>query len=251
MAVVSEQVSIDVGGERISGTLFTPPNSQTVRGRGILFVHGWGGTQEQCLPEASAIAELGCACLTFDLRGHGLTKDQREIVSREDNLSDLIAAYDWLAKHPTVRGGVAGVVGYSYGGYLAAILTGLRPMTHLALQAPALYRDFDWLLPKVRLHDDPGLVLYRQRVVDQNDDRALRACAAYRGHVLIVESQYDAIVPHPVVESYTLACAQARTLRTHLLKNADHALSEERWRQEYTSVLTAWISQTMVQASDL
>ena len=34
---------------------------------GILFVHGWGGSQEQYLVRAREIAELGCVCLTFDL----------------------------------------------------------------------------------------------------------------------------------------------------------------------------------------
>ena len=37
---------------------------------GILFVHGWGGNQEQDLSRAKLLAGLGSVCLTFDLRGH-------------------------------------------------------------------------------------------------------------------------------------------------------------------------------------
>jgi hypothetical protein len=42
-------------------------------------------------------------------------------------------------------------MGNSYGGYLASILTTLRPVKWLALTVPALYRDEDWSVPKQRL----------------------------------------------------------------------------------------------------
>ena len=43
-------------------------------------------------------------------------------------------------------------VGSSYGGYLAAILTTLRPVRWLALRVPALYQDEGWDVPKKQLH---------------------------------------------------------------------------------------------------
>ena len=85
----------------------------------------------------------------------------------------------------------------------------------------------------------------RRHVVSPNDNLALRACAAFTGDVLIVESQYDAIVPHPVSESYAVACAQARSLTCSVIANADHGLSEYRWRNEYTAILTSWIGSRM------
>jgi uncharacterized protein len=89
-------------------------------------------------------------------------------------------------------------------------------------------------------------LLYRRRVVDWDDNRALRACAAFRGDVLIVESEYDAIVPHSVTESYAAACTQARSLTSRVIANADHGLSEERWRREYSSLLMSWITVMMI-----
>ncbi len=65
-------------------------------------MHGWGGSQEKYLARARQIAALGCVCLTFDLRGHAETEPQHETVTREDNLRDLLAAYDVLAGHPLV-----------------------------------------------------------------------------------------------------------------------------------------------------
>jgi esterase/lipase len=239
MSVNSENTAFAVGDQVLRGTLIA---GKRPADRGILFIHGWGGTQEECLPQAMALAELGLLSLIFDLRGHGQDKDQMTVVSREDNLTDVLAAYDFVAARFELTD--IGVVGNSYGGYLAAILTALRPVSHLGMQAPAIYRDVDWMLPKVKLHEDPDLAVYRSHIVGPDDNRALRSCAAYRGHVLIVESRYDAIIPHAVTQSYALACTQTQSVTFHVLQNADHALSEERWRDEYTSVLTNWIRAT-------
>ena len=56
------------------------------------------------------------------------------------------------------------MVGSSYGGYLAAILTALRPVRWLALRVPALYKDEDWALPKQQLKKY-GLAAYRRLAI--------------------------------------------------------------------------------------
>src|SRR3954466_3466672 len=82
--------------QRIAATLVTPDTLIP----GVLFVHGWGGTPEQYLARARRGAALGCACLTFTLRGPAETEPQHKTVTREDNLRDLLAAYDVLAGPP-------------------------------------------------------------------------------------------------------------------------------------------------------
>ena len=67
------------------------------------------------------------------------------------NLRDVLAAYDELVSHPMVDERSIAVDGSSYGGYLAAILTTLRPVRWLALRVPALYQDGGWDLPKKQL----------------------------------------------------------------------------------------------------
>ena len=78
MATYDEPVEIAVDAGSIAGTLITPRTLVP----GILFVHGWGGSQEQYVARARKIAALGCVCLTFDLRGHAQTRPQFETVSR-------------------------------------------------------------------------------------------------------------------------------------------------------------------------
>ena len=166
------KIDIPVDGQHIDGTLVAASNTVP----GVLLVHGWDGSQEQYLARAHEIAALGCVCLTFDLRGHARHAAQLQSVSRNDNLRDLLAAYDVLVGHPTVDPESIAIVGSSYGGYLAAIATTVRKVRWLALRAPALYRDSQWEVPKGSLSRS-DLATYRQSVVPAEENRALKACA--------------------------------------------------------------------------
>jgi pimeloyl-ACP methyl ester carboxylesterase len=243
MEIRDDPVEIAVNGQHIAGTLITQANALP----GILFVHGWGGSQEQYLTRARKVAALGCICLTFDLRGHARTDEQRETVSREDNLRDVVAAYDVLAGQAGVDRSAIGVVGSSYGGYLAAILTSLRPVRWLALRAPALYKDAAWDLPKVRLNHGSDLAQYRRlSPINPEENRALRACAAFSGDVLIVESEHDDLVPHSVIANYIAACLEARSVTSRVIEGADHGLSEEASQHAYTSLLVEWLKEMVL-----
>src|SRR4051812_6159385 len=139
------------------------------------------------------------------------------------------------------------VVGSSYGAYLAAILTESRPVRWLALRVPALYRDEDWSLPKQQLRKY-GLDAYRRRTIGPDENRALGACAAFRGDVLIVESEHDHIIPHPVIANYMAAFERAHSLTYRVISGADHGLSEERWQGAYTTLLVAWVTEMVLGA---
>ncbi len=239
MPTRDETVRIGVDGEQIDGTLVTPGVTLPA----VLFVHGWGGSQEQYVSRARQVAALGCVCLTFDLRGHARTKERRENVSREDNLRDVVAAYDLLVHQRGVDRAAVAVVGSSYGGYLAAILTALRPVRWLALRAPALYKDSEWDIPKRELKKQQNLDTYRRRPVAPQDSRALAACTRFHGDVLLVESEHDDTVPHQVVLNYRDACAGAHSVTYRVISGADHGLTSEACQHTYTSLLVNWLTE--------
>jgi pimeloyl-ACP methyl ester carboxylesterase len=241
MPTRDDPVDIVVDGEAIAGTLVSPGTLVP----GVLFVHGWGGSQQQYISRAREIAALGCISLTFDLRGHASTNAQRDTVSREDNLQDVVAAYDLLVSQPGVDTSSVAVVGSSYGGYLAAILTSLRPVRWLALRVPALYKDEDWDLPKSELRKEQNLEVYRRKPVHPQESIALRACATFGGDALIVESEHDSTIPHQVIANYREALASAHSLTYRMIEGADHGLSNPRWQQAYTTVLVNWLSEML------
>jgi uncharacterized protein len=242
MIIRDEPVEIAVDDQHIEGRFV----AGTAAGPAVLFVHGWGGNQQQYLSRARAVAELGFICLTFDLRGHARSDEQRETVSREDNLRDLLAAYAVLAGLPYVDPKDIGVVGSSYGAYLAAIMTAQRAVRWIALRAPALYNDAGWELPKRKLHEDPDFTAYRRRAVAAEKNLALRACAAFRGNVLVVESEKDDIIPHPVIANYLAACTRAQSVTYRMIKGADHSLSDASWQRTSTSFLLQWLKYRII-----
>ncbi|MDI2592249.1 S9 family peptidase [Pseudomonas sp. N3-W] len=242
MTARSESIQIDIDDEQMSGTFLSPKSKVP----GVLFVHGWGGSQERDLERAKGIAGLGCVCLTFDLRGHtGGTGLSLSRVTRDDNLRDLLAAYDRLLSHPAIDTSAVAVVGTSYGGYLAAILTSLRPVRWLGLRVPALYRDEQWHTAKRDL-DKADLRDYRSTLVHADSNRALHACAHFTGDVLLVESETDDHVPHATIMSYRAACQHTHSLTHRIIDGADHALTDPVAQQAYTSILVDWITEMVV-----
>jgi dipeptidyl aminopeptidase/acylaminoacyl peptidase len=236
-------IEIPVDGQSIEGTLVAP--SAVVPG--ILLVHGWDGSQAQYISRAHELAALGCICLTIDLRGHARHRAHHLAVTREDNLNDVLAAYDELVSHPAVDPAAMAIIGSSYGGYLAALLSGLRPVRWLALRAPAIYRDEDWDVPKGKL-DREDLAAYRQSVIEPAHNRALAACEAFRGDVLIVESEHDRTVPPQVIKNYVNAFHRVRSVTYRVLSEADHALSAEEMRQAYGLQLVGWMTEMVLGA---
>jgi len=244
MPTRDEPVYIRVEGEHILGTLISPGTLVP----GVLFVHGWGGDQRQYHARARAVAALGCVCLTFDLRGHAQTRTQFESISREESLRDILAAYDFLAAQHNVDSDAIAVVGSSYGGYLAALLTAQRPVKWLALRVPAMYKDSEWSLPKLKLQSEQGLEKYRLQPVTPEESRALRAARAFTGDVLLVESEHDTVIPHQVIVNYREACISTRSLTYRLIEGADHGLSNEAMQGAYTELLVKWFKEIVFAA---
>jgi uncharacterized protein len=241
MPVHEEHLAIGVDGASLAATVVTPG----VLNPGVLFVHGWGGSQEQYRARAKELASYGCVCLTFDLRGHVATQSYFTTVSREQNLADLEAAYDLLVSRPHVDRNAIAVVGSSYGGYLATILSTLRPVRWLALRAPALYRDEGWGHAKLQLHADQDLAGYRSTLVPADRNRALAACGRFRGDLLLVSSEFDERVPQTVIRSYQDAANDCRSLTVRCIGGADHGLTRPGDQRAYTNILRAWFKEML------
>ncbi|MGN6155175.1 MAG: alpha/beta hydrolase family protein [Sphingomicrobium sp.] len=216
---------------------------------GVLFVHGWGSNQGNNLQLARSISRLGCICFTFDLRGHAATSALHGSVTPEENMADVLAAYDLLATHDSIDKDAIAVIGSSYGGYLAAILTSMRPVDWLILRVPALYRDSDWKKAKAKI-DRQDLNAYRDLYLEPEDNRALRACAQFGGDALVVESEKDTVVAHPAVASYAGAFRKAHSLSHRVLDGADHGLTDAACRDAYYRIVARWMSEMISAARE-
>src|SRR6185436_9963823 len=84
---------------------------------------------------------------------------------------------------------------------------------------------------------------YRLQAVGPEESKALRACRAFTGDALLVESEHDSVIPHQVIVNYREACISARSLTYRLIEGADHGLSTESMQAAYTQILTKWFTE--------
>jgi len=193
----------------LAARLFQPEPAASGPTAALLFLHGHGSNQFGYGPRAEAASrELGLTCLTFDLGGHGGSSGDRAQLSRTDHLHDVVAAYDRLRSTPGVDPHRIGVCGASYGGHLACLLIGSRPVKSLLLRAP-----------------------------DRPSDEALDNLRRFRGTTLVLESGKDCVVPHSEIEKYLRA---APNPTHHVIAGAPHVLEEEEWRAAFLREILEW-----------
>ena len=178
-----QPIKFQVKKQTIVGTIVSPKHLAK-RNPGVLFIHGWTSSQTGYIPRAEEVSKHGAICLTFDMRGHGKSNGIFERLSRQNHLDDVLAAYDFLVSQEKVNKRRIGVVGASYGGYLASILTSKRPIKWIVLRAPALYKDELFNRPTATLIRN-DVKVYRNTNIQPDENMALKALAKFNGKILI------------------------------------------------------------------
>jgi hypothetical protein len=99
----------------------------------------------------------------------------------------------------------------------------------------------------LKLRDAQQLEAYRLQPVHPHESRALRACAAFEGDVLVVESEHDNVIPHQVIVNYRAAFTSTHSLTYRVMKEADHALSRPECQQAYNALLVGWLAEMLAE----
>lgn len=85
----------------------------------VICVVGATGFKEENFVIAKTVVDRGCAALIFDGPGQGECNLNRELYLTEDNYDEaVLAVVDYILENPTV-GNTIGIMGVSFGGYLA------------------------------------------------------------------------------------------------------------------------------------
>lgn len=96
----------------------------------VMLLHGWGGTSDDMLPTATALAHAGYRSVVFDMPGHGRSR------GRESSLVEFLRAMEAVSR---TLGAPEFVIGHSFGG--AAAVFGITelglPVRGAVLFSPA------------------------------------------------------------------------------------------------------------------
>ena len=231
-----------VNGQHLNGTLIFPKATKG-KSPGVLFVHGLTGHKESSYQYANGLAKIGYVSFLFDMRGHGKSGGDLNILNLNDFLEDVLSAYDHFTGIEFVDKDNISVVGSSMGAYLAARLSSKRDVQNLVIRAPADYPDGVTSKPTVEHGgENPAVMDWRKQPKNYNDSLALRAVHALGGDVLIIESERDDRVPRATVENYANAVKDKTQLTCVVLKDAPHSIKDGKFKDEVERILVNWFS---------
>jgi uncharacterized protein len=227
------KILIKTRDQNLAVTLIKPENFKKPL-PGLIFIHGWKSNQAGNTKRATEISKLGFICLTIDLRGHGESEGAIDQFSREDHLEDIKVAYKYLSELTDVNPSKIGIIGSSYGGYLSAVASNYLEFEWLVLRVPAFPTD-------KLINEDPKA--FKTSNLKTQNSLALKGVADFPGEILIIESEKDTVIPHPVIENYLEAIEDKRRLTYKVMKGAEHSLETEAQEKEYIEILGNWLKE--------
>lgn len=251
----------------VPATLVTPQGEQDQLFPLVVMAHGHGGSREEgggYRLVAEALAERGIASVRMDFPGCG---DSTELFS-ENNLSNMVldmqAAREFAVAQPGIDGARVGLLGYSMGARVAALLSEIDPSYRtMAMWAPAVYngatreqKEFD-RLGGPNMYDtlkqravEEGMAEYETRwgttlllgprwFVDMEQSMPLQALSAFEGPLLVLYGDTDDVVPPEIPEAAIAAATSSSVVVGHKVAGASHALGFYTNRPEIAAEVVA------------
>jgi dienelactone hydrolase len=214
--VPAQRVGIRVESTELDGILHLPETS-AVGGAAVL--HGFGGHPDQphIVATCNALALAGIGALRFAFRDHEPPR-----MTLTSALADAAGAIRVLKAHPDVPERL-GVVGFSFGGIVAALAAGRDSRIRAAVLAAA----------PAQFGADPKW-------------KPVAELSRTRGRVLLVWGSRDTQVPADNAERYAAVLSQARVPnRIVTIDGGDHDFAPADARAKMTEAVSEWMREAL------
>ena len=218
-----QRVSFNVADREIEGVLHLP-DSEPLGGAPVL--HGFGGHPEQphIVATCEALAKAGVAALRFAYRDHQPPK-----MTLDSALADAAGAIRLLKAHPQVPERLA-IVGFSFGGTVAALVAGRDSRIRAAVlaAAPALAQ------PQFKAWSNDGKW------------KPIAELSRTRARVFLIWGSRDTQVPFEDAERYAAVLSQARvTHRIVTIEGGEHDFAPAAPRAKMAQVVAEWVRESL------
>ena len=218
-----QRIGIRVENTELDGVLHLPEMS-AVGGAAVL--HGFGGDPDQphIVATCEALAKAGVAALRFAYRDHRPPR-----MTLASGRADAAGAIRVLKAHPDVPERL-GVVGFSFGGTVAALVAGRDSRIRAVVLAAA---------PAVA---GPNFTAW------SNDGtwKPVAELSRTRARVLLVWGSRDSQVPFENAERYAAVLSQARVPnRIVTIEGGDHDFAPAGPRAKMTEAISSWVRETL------
>lgn len=233
-----EPVELIVDGQKVRGRFYVPDSEP--KKLAVLFLHGWTGKPND--RAAEFLARHGYYALTISYRGHNDSDGDINKITRQDSLNDALAAYDFLRQHTSETTKIV-LVGNSYSGHIASLVSGERAVAGMSLRVPAAYIDAGFDRPRFdQGAENPVVMQWRQQPHSYTENTGLQKIHDFAGPIQIMEAEHDDIVPHQTVQNYLDAVRDKSKLEYALLKGWPHSMGDDADRNtEFQQLLLQWL----------
>ena len=207
----------------------------------VLACHGLAASKdsEKYLLLGREFPKAGLALCRFDFRGSGESDGAYAKSTVAGRIADLEAVLDFVAKHPALNRR-SGLLGSSMGGFVALHVAARRrpPMPVVTWNAPATLRG----LLRSTAEDVAGL---GRAFFDELATGALADTPLGVAFSLTIQAERDQVVPPSHGQILFDRATDPKEL--HVLKGADHRLSDMAHRMEAVSLSLDWLSRHLKQ----
>jgi dienelactone hydrolase len=241
-------------GVQIPALLAVPKGPEGIKYPVVVFAHGHGGSKTELVLVSHAIAEAGIATLTLDFSGRGDSKEDPVKANRVTYMvDDIKAAKEYLKTVPNIDINRLGILGYSMGGRVAALVTGADPdfktvvfwspayndgavdvKTFMSLKTDA---DYTKLLTEARKNGSAGYHNYYDPTPDSisevlgvgwyedmaNTKPSSVFINGFKGNALLITGEIDPIIPPASVEPTIKSAKGAKVAEIYQVKGSEHS----------------------------
>ncbi|MHC4870447.1 MAG: alpha/beta hydrolase family protein [Planctomycetota bacterium] len=246
--------------QNIAATLFLPDSDIAVY-PAVIIAHGFTGSRNadarMLVWAGRALAHNGIAALSLDFRGSGESEGCFSEMTIDSEISDAVAALDFLSARDDIKKDAIGMIGHSMGGFVSSCTAGRdKRIKSLSLWA-ALY-DVSIFQQRLSLMDESGAkyngfydvggllissALYESAVKADIEASVRAGCCSCQ---IIHGSEDETVTVEGNAEKYySLLTSLSRKVEKIILNGAGHCFNSVPWRIDLIKNTVEWFKKEL------